>query len=77
MRAEIHGADGRHAILDADGTDLDTLVEHAERLFRAASSPGRPPAAAGFVAERAAPDLGDIDDLDALNRPGTPVREWR
>lgn len=61
MRAEIHGPDGRHIVLDVKGADLGALVDHAERLYRLTDGPVVQVKAAGFAIERKAPSADGID----------------
>jgi hypothetical protein len=63
VRAEIHGPDGRHIILDVKGDDPGALVEHAETLWRLIDGPPAPGRAIGFSTACDAPDPADIDGL--------------
>lgn len=71
MRAEIHGPDGRHIILDVKGDDLGALVDHAEVLYRLIDGPTAAPIGFSAPSERAAEPV-DADEADP-----TRATHWR
>jgi hypothetical protein len=61
MRAELHGPDGRHIVLEANNLDLDAFIERAEHLYRAVTgAPAAAPIGFSIPTERTAPEAPPV-----------------